>query len=92
MPSSLGYDWAAYEVKYQSQPPPNAGRAYFGTDNNHAASASYGLHTYIRASNQWLTWTAATFPGTECHYSGAIHHSLAQWYSFWADDYASQCE
>lgn len=88
MPSSLGYDWAELEIKYLSIPP-TVGRTYFGTDNNHAASQSYGLHTYVSSTNSWPVWN---FSGTQCLGPSALWHSLAHWYSAFADDGFLGCQ
>jgi hypothetical protein len=88
MPSSLGYDWAELEVNYLSVAP-TVGRTYFGTDNNHAASLSYGLHTYVSSTGSWLVWN---FSGTSCDGIDAVWHSLANWYSAYADDGFIGCQ
>jgi len=85
--SSIGYDQSALEVNYKSgQSPPTVAATYFGTDNNHQADASYGLHTYIQSNNSWLLWSAANFPTTTCFQAaGGVHNTIRQFDAWYAD-------
>jgi hypothetical protein len=84
MESSTGGLEAGLEV-HNLNAFPTVGTTYFGTDNNHNVNGSYALHTYVKATNQWLLWSAGSFPGTKCHDdSPLIYDSMRQWDAFLA--------
>lgn len=53
---------------------------YFGTDNNHVANGSYGIHLLMGGS--WTSWTPTTEPGT-----AAVNYqppTLGSTHSYWS--------
>lgn len=57
-----------------------SGNDYFGTDSNHNASPSYGLHVY---NGGWQLWSSASDPGVYgASGSHAGYSNLAPYYAF----------